>query len=69
MRKRRNSMRKITKRELEKVFELKMQGLTNREITEETKIPIDELRTAIQDYVKYREHTRELSKKYNMRRV
>jgi hypothetical protein len=46
-----------------------MQGLTNREITEELKIPIDDLRTAIQDYVKYREHTKEQNKKYNMRRV
>ena len=62
-------MQKITKRELEKVFELKMQGLTNREITEETKIPIDELRTFIHDYIEYRQHSSEQNKKYNMRRV
>ena len=62
-------MQKITKRELEKVFELKMQGLTNREITEETKIPIDELRTFIRDYIEYRQHSSEQNKKYNMRRV
>jgi orotate phosphoribosyltransferase-like protein len=59
----------MKRRDLERIFELKMQGLTNREITEELKIPIDDLRTAIQDYVKYREHTKEQNKKYNMRRV
>ena len=62
-------MKKMKRRDLERIFELKMQGLTNREISEELKIPVDDLRTAIQDYVKYREHTRELNKKYNMRRV
>ena len=62
-------MKKMKRRDLERIFELKMQGLTNREITEELKIPIDDLRTAIQDYVKYREHTKEQNKKYNMRRV
>jgi orotate phosphoribosyltransferase-like protein len=61
-------MVKMKRRDLEQIFELRMKGLTNREISEELRIPVDDLRTVILNYIEYRQHSSELNKKYNFRR-